>query len=113
MRPRVRAFTAAHLPLICALAAALLLLTWADPARSRSNTSRPRRISTRRDRATGRWWGHAMMAVKRGPSAGFTLIEVLISVTLVSLLAVGMMVAMRVGLSAMTKAVPVSAGTRR
>jgi general secretion pathway protein J len=45
-----------------------------------------------------------MMPAQRGPSAGFTLIEVLISVTLVSLLAVGMMVAMRVGLSAMTKA---------
>ena len=34
---------------------------------------------------------------------GFTLIEVLIAVTLVSLISVGMMVAMRVGLSAMQK----------
>ena len=40
----------------------------------------------------------------RNARSGFTLIEVLISVTLVSLLAVGMMVAMRVGLTAMTKA---------
>jgi len=39
-----------------------------------------------------------------GQRAGFTLIEVLISVTLVSLLSVGMMVAMRVGLTAMSKA---------
>ena len=31
MRPRVQAFTASCLPLICGLAAALLLLTWADP----------------------------------------------------------------------------------
>jgi len=45
-----------------------------------------------------------MTASKREPRSGFTLIEVLISVTLVSLLAVAMMVAMRVGLSAMTKA---------
>src|SRR5438874_5136767 len=32
MHPRVHAFTATHLPLICGLAAALLLLTWVDPA---------------------------------------------------------------------------------
>ena len=41
---------------------------------------------------------------ERARQSGFTLIEVMISVTLVSLLAVGMMVAMRVGLNAMTKA---------
>jgi hypothetical protein len=32
MRPGVRAFTASYLPLIAGLAAALLLLTWVDPA---------------------------------------------------------------------------------
>ena len=40
----------------------------------------------------------------RARHAGFTLIEVLIAVTLVSLLTAGLMVAMRVGLSAMNKA---------
>ena len=35
MRPRVRAFTAAYLPLIAGLAAALLLLTWVDPVARR------------------------------------------------------------------------------
>ena len=32
MLPRVRAFTAAYFPLICGLGAALMLLTWVDPA---------------------------------------------------------------------------------
>ena len=31
MRPRVRAFIAAYSPLVCGLAAALLLLTWVSP----------------------------------------------------------------------------------
>lgn len=42
--------------------------------------------------------------IARQRQSGFTLIEVMISVTLVSLLAVAMMVAMRIGLTAMTKA---------
>ena len=44
------------------------------------------------------------MTIARTRHAGFTLIEVLIAVTLVSLLTTGLMVAMRVGLSAMNKA---------
>jgi small-conductance mechanosensitive channel len=32
MLPRVRSFTAGYLPVMCGLAAALLLFTWADPA---------------------------------------------------------------------------------
>ena len=32
MLPRVRAFIATYFPVICGLAAALLLLTWASPA---------------------------------------------------------------------------------
>src|SRR5205085_4277011 len=44
------------------------------------------------------------MRLKFAPQAGLTLMEVLIAVSLLSLLSVGMLIAMRVGLSAMAKA---------
>ena len=42
-------------------------------------------------------------ATPLGPTSGVTLIEVLIAITLLSMLSVGMMVAMRIGLSAFAK----------
>lgn len=50
---------------------------------------------------------------RRAAQAGFTLIELLIAITLLSLLSVGILIALRVGLSAMNKADARLMGNRR